>query len=337
MKILYTSFLIFLLLSLGCVGIPVEKKVLENITQLAIPQKEIPRGWKGEGVFVGKSYQLFDASGETYLKKDPDVIQLRLVVKFDTLVLFDDWIHRPVCEGWISAPYPPVIPCKNGALTLEVNKIPLRSLSIGQVSEGFLYISANYSDGTSNPFIGFEKISWEKRLSKSVEKTDEKGITYSFIDSRKAGFLNTVEREYLSSSFSMPEKNVYSIFIIQEDPDKIIFNAAKAKLEQRTGKPIGEIITHREPEKEYSYEKWVFNRKNVGVLKVKEFGEDGRLQAVKYASQLGSYFFKLDVSQILPVRINGEPLDYGGVSEDESELLFREIVSHALKYKLIID
>ncbi len=316
---------------------PVEKKVLENITQLAIPQKELPGGWKGEGIFVEKGYQLFDTAGKTYLKKDPDLIQLRLIVKFDTLVLFDDWIHRPVCEGWISAPYAPVIPCKNGTLTLEINKTPLKSLSIGQVSEGFLFISANYSDDTSNPFIGFEKISWEKRLSKSVEKTDEKGITYSFIDSTGPEFLNIVEREYLSSGFSMPKKNVYSSFIIQEDPDKIIFNAAKAKLEQRTGKPIGEIIAYKEPEKEYSYEKWVFNRKNIGVLKVKEFGEDGRLQAVKYASQLGDYFFKLDVSQIRPVRINGEPMDYVEVSEDESELLFREIARHALKYKLAMN
>ncbi len=340
MKILiYTSLLIFLvILSLGCIGTPVEKKVLENITQLVIPQKELPDGWVGEGVFVEKSYQLFDATGVTYLKKGPDLIQLRLRVKVDTTVLFDDWIHKPVCEGWISAPYAPVIPCKNGTLTLEINRIPLKSLSIGQVSEGFLYISANYSDGTTNPFIGFGKISWKKHPLKSVEKTDEKGITYFFIDSRESEFLNVVEREYLSSGFSLPKKNVYSSFIIQEDPDKIIFNDVKAKLEQRTGKPIEEIIAYKEPEKEYSYETWVFNRKSVGVLKIKEFGEDGRLQAVKYASQLGDYFFELDVSRTSPVKVNGDPIDNSGVLEDESgQHLFRKIISHALEYELVVD
>lgn len=199
----YTLLISLVLLSIGCSGIPSGEKELENITQLALPQEELPGGWEREGVFVKRYYQLFNpATGKTFFKeKSPNLTQLHLIVRSDSQVLFDGWIHKPVCEGWISMPYaPPLVPCKRG-LSLEINRTPLKSLSIAQVSEGFLYISASYSDGTSNPYIDCEEVSWRK-LSKPIQKTDEKGITYSFIDSRKAP-LNIEKRQFLPEFLSI--------------------------------------------------------------------------------------------------------------------------------------
>jgi len=330
---------IVVLLSIGgCVKIAPEKQMLANITDLVISSGELPKGWTKEGVYTENCYEISEKRGN-YFKGEPSLNQLHLTISYENTTFFDGWISRPIYHGWVWGGIysPEIVP--SGAdpnmLLLTINEIPIYSINIDQFSEGFLYLSVNYTDGTSKPSIPFEGVNWDAPLVKPIQKIDHRCVVYIFTESRKLEFPNATIREFVLTGFSHAVTSTYTSLIIQEDPNKIILNSAEIALKEKIGKPVEKGRKYKESGLEYSYEMWDLNDNGILVLKVKESIEN-KTQKITYASQFGDYLFKLNVAKVYLVKVNGNETETEEVYlvEKDSDVLFRTILQHAKKYDL---
>ena len=288
-------------------------KTTFNISSYALPADEVPEPWLSEGLTV-KTMYLAKHGKEKYFTSTPDMTELRLKVVFNSTLVVDRVVKRPVCAGWIFPP-PHELPvlCKN-AITIEIDTPPVYNMVLGEASEGFLYAIVNYSDNTDE-FLSFDHISW--RSAGSAEVQDRRGIKYHVTVYATEAEVSKIM--VLSQRFSEPKRGIYANLIVHEDPERIIMKSLRKKLKENLS------------ENSLVYSSVYINISGtpVEVIKTAKY-QNGKIRKVWYSAQIDNYFLMLSSSSARVLPVGRKVNESIRIDQELTETLFQRILKHVL-------